>query len=65
MNNNYTTDVYNRLMKSMETVEPEPKKTGLLTRNTKSMKKETPSEIDIVRQYVRVIQEQRGNFKDG
>jgi len=65
MNNNYTTDVYNRLMKSMETSEPEPKKTGLLTRNTKSMKKETPSEIDIVRQYVRVIQDQRGNFKDG
>lgn len=25
MNNNYTTDVYNRLMKSMETPEPEPK----------------------------------------
>ena len=65
MNNNYTTDVYNRLMKSMETPEPEPKKTGLLTRNTKSMKKETPSEIDIVRQYVRVIQDRRGNFKDG
>ena len=65
MNNNYTTDVYNKLMKSMETVEPEPKKTGLLTRNTKNMKKETPSEIDIVRQYVRVIQDQRGNFKDG
>jgi hypothetical protein len=65
MNNNYTTDVYNKLMKSMETIEPEPKKTGLLTRNTKNMKKETPSEIDIVRQYVRVIQDQRGNFKDG
>jgi hypothetical protein len=65
MNNNYTTNVYNKLMKSMETIEPESKKTGLLTRNTKSMKKETPSEIDIVRQYVRVIQDQRGNFKDG
>ena len=65
MNNNYTTDVYSKLMKSMETVRPEPKKTGLLTRNTKSMKKKTPSEIDITRQYVRAIQEQRGNFKDG
>jgi hypothetical protein len=65
MNNNYTTDVYNKLMKSMETVKAKPKKTGLLTRNTKSMKKEVPSEIDITRQYVRAIQEQRGNFKDG
>ena len=64
MNTNYTPDVYNRLMKTMKVAKPATKSNGLLTRTTKS-KPSAMSEVDVIREYVSAIQEERGNVKNG
>jgi hypothetical protein len=64
MINNYTKDVYNKLMKSKETTEPEPKKTGLLTRMSKQ-DSTTVTDLDLVLNYVDAIQSERGRLADG
>jgi len=64
MNTNYTLDVYNRLMKTMKVAKPATKSNGLLTRTTKS-KPRAMSEVDVIREYVSAIQEERGNVKNG
>jgi|TARA_R110000824_G_scaffold193653_1_gene376061 hypothetical protein len=64
MNTNYTLDVYNRLMKTMKVAKPATKSNGLLTRTTKS-KPSAMSEVDVIREYVSAIQEERGNVKNG
>ena len=62
MNTNYTLDVYNRLMKTMKVAKPATKSNGL--RTTKS-KPSAMSEVDVIREYVSAIQEERGNVKNG
>lgn len=64
MNTNYTLDVYNKLMKTMKVAKPATKSNGLLTRTTKS-KPSAMSEVDVIKEYVSAIQEERGNVKYG
>tara|TARA_R110002072_G_scaffold91882_2_gene204815 strand:- start:4799 stop:4954 length:156 start_codon:yes stop_codon:yes gene_type:complete len=51
-------------MKTMKVAKPATKSNGLLTRTTKS-KPRAMSEVDVIREYVSAIQEERGNVKNG
>jgi hypothetical protein len=67
MNTNYTTDVYKRIMKTMNAPKPEVKSKGLLTRNMDTKKTSTSQAepIAIIKEYVNAIQEERGNIGNG